>query len=253
MNKVAIITGGAQGLGYAISEELAEANYQVILLDRNQAQLQMAVKQLQEKGYQANGIEIDLSISENIQEIISQITHEFGKINVLVNNAGINIVKPFAQVTSSDWDKVMDINLKASFFMIQQVSPHMTEGGSIVNISSVAANSPRPLSVAYAASKAGMISLTKTASIVLAPQRIRVNAICPGAMETELLSKMAQDMGELSSTSPEKSLENYIGTIPLGRISSPADVAQSVAFLVSDAANYITGQSLNVCGGWTVS
>lgn len=253
MIKTAIITGGAQGLGYAISEELAEANHKVILLDRNQEQLQSSVKQLQKKGVDAQGIEIDLSQPENIPEVISKITNEHGKINVLVNNAGINIVKPFDQVTSQEWDKVMDINLKASFFMIQQVSPYMTEGGSIVNISSMASNSPRPLSVAYAASKAGMISLTKTASIVLAPKRIRVNAICPGAMKTELLSKMAQDMGELSNTTPEESLENYIGTIPLGRISSPSDVAKSVVFLVSDAANYITGQSLNVCGGLTVS
>jgi NAD(P)-dependent dehydrogenase (short-subunit alcohol dehydrogenase family) len=147
---------------------------------------------------------------------------------------------------------VMNINLKAAFFMIQSAAPYISNGGSIINISSIAANSPRPLSVAYAASKAGIISLTKTASIVLSPRQIRVNAVCPGAMETDLLSKMAVDMSDISGVTPEESMKNYLGEIPLGRISSPNDVAKTVGFLASEDAAYITGQALNVCGGLTV-
>ncbi|CAG9622740.1 SDR family NAD(P)-dependent oxidoreductase [Sutcliffiella rhizosphaerae] len=253
MKKIAVITGAAQGLGFAIANELANDHFHVILLDRKKEQLKIATEQLLEQGHQASGIEIDLEHTEKIQDVLSQIAVEHGKIHVLVNNAGINIVKPFDEVTSDNWDKVMNINLKASFFMIQHAAPLMEDSGSIINISSIASNSPRPLSVAYAASKAGMVSLTKTASIVLAPRRIRVNAICPGAMETELLEKMSLEMGDLSGTSPEESLQNYLGAIPLGRISTPSDIAKSVAFLASDNANYITGQSLNVCGGLTVT
>jgi NAD(P)-dependent dehydrogenase (short-subunit alcohol dehydrogenase family) len=250
--KIAVVTGAAQGLGFAIAELLSAADHKVILLDRNEKQLQAATEKLVQSGKEAHGVYIDLSITESIHGVIDEIQKEFGKIHVLVNNAGVNFVKPMDQVKESDWDFVMNINLKAAFFMIQSAAPFMANGGSIINISSVAANSPRPLSVAYAASKAGIISLTKTASIVLAPRRIRVNAVCPGAMETDLLSKMAEDMSGLSSNTPEQSLKNYVGDIPLGRISAPEDVAKAVEFLASDNANYITGQALNVCGGWTV-
>jgi NAD(P)-dependent dehydrogenase (short-subunit alcohol dehydrogenase family) len=251
-SKIALITGAAQGLGFAISEVLSSSGYKVILLDRNEEQLRVATEKLLNSGKDAHGINIDLSITENIHHVVSQINKDFGNFHVLVNNAGVNFVKPMDQVSEKDWDFVMNINLKAAFFMIQSAAPYMSEGGSIINISSIAANSPRPLSVAYAASKAGIISLTKTASIVLAPRQIRVNAVCPGAMETDLLSKMSQDMSELSSITPEESLQNYLGDIPLGRISLPADVAKTVEFLASENATYITGQALNVCGGLTV-
>ncbi|RNB64159.1 SDR family oxidoreductase [Brevibacillus borstelensis] len=251
--KLAVITGAAQGLGYAIAEDLAASGHRVVLLDRNPDKLLAAVETLRSKGHTADGKQIDLAETDAIQGLLSQIVQEHGAFHVLVNNAGVNIVKPMDQVTSSDWDLVMNINLKAVFFMIQAAAPFLHDGGSIVNIASVAANSPRPLSAAYAASKAGVLSVTKTASIVLAPRRIRVNAVCPGAMETELLAKMADDMSTLFGQSSERSLQNYIGNIPLGRISSAHDVAKTVSFLASDAAAYITGQSINVCGGWTVT
>ena len=251
-NKIALITGAAQGLGFAIAEVLSSSGYKVILLDRNEEQLQAATKKLVNEGKDAHGITLDLSITEDIDRVVSQIYKDFGNFHVLVNNAGVNFVKPMETVTEKDWDFVMDINLKAAFFMIQSAAPYISNGGSIINISSIAANSPRPLSVAYAASKAGIISLTKTASIVLSPRQIRVNAVCPGAMETDLLSKMAVDMSDLSSVTPEESMKNYLGEIPLGRISSPNDVAKTVGFLASEDAAYITGQALNVCGGLTV-
>ncbi|EST54268.1 diacetyl reductase [Brevibacillus panacihumi W25] len=250
--KVGVITGAARGLGYSIAEELASSGHIVHLLDRDQEQLQASVDKLRASGYEAYGWSIDLADPDLIPEVIMNIVEMTGNIDVLVNNAGVNFVKPIDQVTSTDWDFVLDINLKAVFFMIQAAAPQMREGGSIINIASIAANSPRPLSVAYAASKAGVLSLTKTISIVLAPRRIRVNAICPGAMDTELLSKMAEEMSSLSHSTPEQSLQNYLGPIPLGRISEPTDVAKAVSFLASDAASYVTGQSLNVCGGVTV-
>lgn len=251
-NKIALITGAAQGLGFAITDVLSSSGYKVILLDRNEEQLQVATNKLVNEGKDAHGINLDLSFTEDISRIVTKIHEDFGDFHVLVNNAGVNFVKPVETVTEKDWDFVMNINLKAAFFMIQSVAPYISNGGSIINISSIAASSPRPLSVAYAASKAGIISLTKTASIVLAPRKIRVNAVCPGAMETDLLAKMAVDMSDLASVTPEESMKNYLGEIPLGRISSPEDVAKTVGFLASEDASYITGQALNVCGGLTV-
>ena len=181
--KIGVITGAAQGLGYSIAEELAGGGHAVVLLDRNREHLQTAVDRLNTSGFEAYGLPFDLAETEQIPETVAKIANMTGNFHVLVNNAGVNFVKPMQQVTISDWDFVMNINLKAAFFMIQAAAPLMTDGGSIINIASIAANSPRPLSVAYAASKAGVVSITKTASIVLAPRRIRVNAVCPGAME----------------------------------------------------------------------
>jgi NAD(P)-dependent dehydrogenase (short-subunit alcohol dehydrogenase family) len=249
---VALVTGAAQGLGYSIAEELAAQNFEVVLLDRQEKQLEHAVQTLRASGYAAHGEWIDLSLIDDIPAAISRIYSKRGMFHLLVNNAGVNVVKPIDQVTSEDWDFVMNINLKAAFFLIQATIDYMAYGGSIVNIASIAAHSPRPLSVAYAASKAGLVSLTKTTAAALAHRRIRVNAVCPGAMETELLAQMSRDMSRLWGKTAEESLQNYTGEIPLGRIGSPTDVAKAVAFLASPSASYITGQTLNVCGGWTL-
>lgn len=250
--KTALVTGAAQGLGLAIAEELAASGYNLILLDRKEEQLQKAADQIRQQGHLVHTRVIDLSQTEEIKPIIDDIGQTVGQLHVLVNNAGVNQVKPMDQVTSADWDFVMNVNLKAVFFIIQAASRIMADGGSIVNIASVAANSPRPLSAAYAASKAGVVSVTKTASVTLSPRRIRVNAVCPGAMDTDLLAFMAEEMSSMSGKSAEESLRNYTGDIPLARLGAPADVARTVSFLASDAAGYITGQTVNVCGGWTV-
>ncbi|UFJ40876.1 SDR family oxidoreductase [Brevibacillus humidisoli] len=250
--KTAVVTGAAQGVGFAIAEELGAAGYQLVLLDRQAQRLAEAAEHLKQRGYQVHTQEIDLSDTDAIHPTVDKIVQTVGRLHLLVNNAGINPLKPMDQLTSSDWDLVMNINLKAVFFMMQAVAPHLCDGGAIVNIASVAANSPRPLAVAYAASKAGVVSVTKTASIVLAPRRIRVNAVCPGATETELLSRMADQMAASSGNGSQAALKQFTGDIPLDRLGSPTDVAQAVAFLASDAAAYITGQTLNVCGGWTV-
>ncbi|MBO8163984.1 MAG: glucose 1-dehydrogenase [Brevibacillus sp.] len=250
--KTAVVTGAAQGVGFAIAEELGAAGYRLVLLDRQADRLQKAADTLAQRGFDVHTQEIDLMQTECIRPTIDKIVQSAGKLHLLVNNAGINPLKPMDQVTPADWDMVMNINLKAVFFMIQAAAPHICDGGAIVNIASVAANSPRPLAAAYAASKAGVISVTKTASVVLAPRRIRVNAVCPGATETELLARMADEMSAMSGNRPEEALQQFTGDIPLGRLGSPADVARAVAYLASDAASYITGQALNVCGGWTV-
>lgn len=253
MGKTALVTGAAQGVGYAIAEELGANGYQLVLLDRQAQRLAEAADRLRQRGYEVRTVEIDLSQTTAIKPTVDKIVDAVGTLHLLVNNAGINPIASMDQLTIDQWDLVMSINLKAVFFMMQAAAPHLCDGGAIVNIASVAANSPRPLAAAYAASKAGVVSITKTAAIVLAPRRIRVNAVCPGPTATELLSRMADEMGVVTGSSSDSALEQFIGRIPLGRIGTPADVAQAVAFLASDAANFITGQTLNVCGGWTVT
>ncbi|WP_164553266.1 SDR family NAD(P)-dependent oxidoreductase [Brevibacillus marinus] len=250
--KTAVVTGAAQGVGFAIAEELGAAGYQLVLLDRQAQRLAEAAERLKQRGFSVHTEEIDLSQTAAIKPTVEKIAATVGQLHLLVNNAGINPIKPMDQLTSDEWDLVMSVNLKAVFFMMQAAAPHLCDGGAIVNIASVSANSPRPLAAAYAASKAGVVSITKTAAIVLAPRRIRVNAVCPGPTATELLSRMADEIGLISGSSSESALDQFIGGIPLGRIGTPTDVAQAVAFLASDAAGFITGQTLNVCGGWTV-
>lgn len=250
--KIAFITGAARGLGLQIAKELGENDYKVVLLDRREELLAQSVEKLKELRINAYGRGCDLSNIDEISRVVDDVVHSIGSPHVLVNNAGVNQVKPIQDVTSEDWDFVMNINLKASFFVMQAVVPFMSKGSSIINIASIAAYSPRPLSVAYAASKAGMISMTKTAAVALADQDIRVNAICPGAMETDLLGEMSESMGDISGVQPKQALMDYVGHIPLGRIGFPQDVAQSVVFLASPASSYITGQAINICGGLTL-
>jgi NAD(P)-dependent dehydrogenase (short-subunit alcohol dehydrogenase family) len=250
--KTAVVTGAAQGMGFAIAQELGRKGYKLVLLDRQKDRLQEAKSSLERQGMSVHPYSIDLLETDKIQPTIEQIGNDVGPFEVLVNNAGVNPLKPMDKVTSQDWDYVMGINVKAVFFLIQASIPYLRDGGSIINIASVAAFSPRPLAVAYAASKAGVVSVTKTAAIVLAPRKIRVNAVCPGATDTDMLSRMADEMGEMGSTSPQSAMQSFIGAIPLGRLGAPDDVARVVAFLASDDAAYITGQAINVCGGWTV-
>jgi NAD(P)-dependent dehydrogenase (short-subunit alcohol dehydrogenase family) len=250
--RIAFITGAARGLGLQIAMELGKNDSEVVLLDRREELLAQTVGRLKDLGIYAHGRECDLSNIHEISAIVDDVVYSIGAPHVLVNNAGVNQVKHLSDVTPEDWDFVMNINLKASFFVMQAVVPFMAKGSSIINIASIAAYSPRPLSVAYAASKAGMISMTKTAAVAFAHQDIRVNAICPGAMETDLLGEMSELMGDISGVKPKQALKDYVGDIPLGRIGFPQDVAQSVVFLASPASSYITGQAINICGGLTL-
>ncbi|EJD6671236.1 3-oxoacyl-ACP reductase FabG [Providencia rettgeri] len=238
-NKVAIVTGSARGIGFAIAQVLAEEGAKVVISDLSMSSGEESAKQLQEKGYEVVFIPCDISKRDQVNELFSKTKEHFGTIDVLVNNAGINRDGMLHKLTDDDWDKVIDINLKGTFNCMQEAAKLMREQGSgrIVNISSASwlgnvgqAN--------YAASKAGVIGLTKTACRELARKGVTVNAICPGFIDTDMTRGV-----------PEKVWDIMISKIPAGFAGDPRDVGQCVAFLASDKARYINGEVINVGGG----
>ncbi|EPL9568871.1 3-oxoacyl-ACP reductase FabG [Providencia rettgeri] len=238
-DKVAIVTGSARGIGFAIAQVLAEEGAKVVISDLSMSSGEESAKQLQDQGFEAVFIPCDISKREQVNALFSQAKEHFGGIDVIVNNAGINRDGMLHKLSDDDWDKVIDINLKGTFNCMQEAAKLMREQGSgrIVNISSASwlgnvgqAN--------YAASKAGVIGLTKTACRELARKGVTVNAICPGFIDTDMTRGV-----------PEKVWDIMISKIPAGFAGDPRDVGQCVAFLASDKARYINGEVINVGGG----
>jgi NAD(P)-dependent dehydrogenase (short-subunit alcohol dehydrogenase family) len=168
---------------------------------------------------------------------------------VLVNNAGRVLITPFLEIAEEEWDAIMTLNLKTVFFAMQFVVSKMSEGGRIVNLSSISGRSGRPDQAHYAAAKSAVISLTRSAALSFAPRGITVNAVCPGVVNTPMTNLLHETRAGILGITPEESLSRMIARIPLGRIETPEDVAGAVSFFCSPDAAYITGQSLNVCGG----
>lgn len=238
-DKVAIVTGSARGIGFAIAQVLAEEGAKVVISDLAMSSGEESAKQLQDQGFEAVFIPCDISKREQVNALFSQAKEHFCAIDVIVNNAGINRDGMLHKLSDDDWDKVIDINLKGTFNCMQEAAKLMREQGSgrIVNISSASwlgnvgqAN--------YAASKAGVIGLTKTACRELARKGVTVNAICPGFIDTDMTRGV-----------PEKVWDIMISKIPAGFAGDPRDVGQCVAFLASDKARYINGEVINVGGG----
>ena len=243
MGKIAIITGGGRGIGRAITLALAQRRTNVVLsyLTRRDSCEQTATD-VRALGCEALVVQADMTQRESVRQLISTATDKFGRIDVLVNNAGILQQKPFKTITDEDWDTMLGTNLKSVFACSQEVMPVMARqgGGSIINISSSGGQLGGMLAVHYAVSKAGVISLTRSLARVGAPDGIRVNCVTPGLIETEMSQK------EIHSEVGQQKISKEI---PLRRAGQVEEVATAVAFLASEEASYITGQSLNVNGG----
>jgi acetoin reductase-like protein len=247
-SKVAIVTGAAQGIGRAIAKRLSRDGFAVAIVDINAAALEEVKKEIENEGGKALPLKADLTKMLDIQKVI-QLSAEWGSLSVLVNNAGRVSISPFLDVTEDDWDAIMTLNLKTVFFAMQAAAKHMLAGGRIVNLSSISGRSGRPDQAHYAAAKCGVISLTQSAALSFASQGINVNAVCPGVVDTPMTSGIHETRAKALGITPQESLNRMIARIPLGRLEKADDVANAVSFLCSPAASYITGQSLNVCGG----
>lgn len=243
--KVALITGASQGIGQGIAMRFAQEGADIIVNDRNQQAADKVAETIRETGRRAIGIQADVSSVSQVQAMVDQAVKQFGRVDVLVNNAGVERRAPFEDVTEADYEIVMNVNLKGAFFTAQAVVRQMIAGnlpGRIINISSVHEDLPFPHFTAYCASKGGMKMMMRNLAIELAPKRITVNNIAPGAIETPINSALMNDPKKLGPL-----LEN----IPLGRLGTPKDVASVAVFLASDESDYVTGTTIVVDGGLT--
>lgn len=237
---MAVITGGARGIGYEIARSLAASGVRVALADVNGPGAIESAGQLQQAGHEAIGLAVDASNPAEVKAMVDRVTGQWGRIDVLVNNAGICPLTPPLEISAEEWDRVLSINLKGTFLCSQAVVPVMRaqHRGKILNIASSAGQMGGiAVGLHYSASKAGILGLTKSLARVLAPE-IQVNAISPGTTESEMTR--GWDEGDIAS---------IVRQIPAGRLGRPSDVAYAVLFLASEEADFITGQTLSVNGG----
>jgi len=243
-NRTAVVTGAASGMGKATARAFAERGANVVVVDVDEAAAETAADELSDVGDGgAIAAAADVSAAEDVAAFVRRAVEEFGSIEILHNNAGIpQESTPVEGVSEDTWDRIQDVNLKSAFHGAKYAVPHMreTENAVILNTASTAGIRPRTGLSAYAASKGGMITLTKQLAYELADDDIRVNAICPVATDTDMLPKFAGD---------DLSVEGMAETIPLGRLAEPEDIAEAAAFLANDEASMITGTALEVDGG----
>ena len=239
--KVCIVTGAATGIGKAATIKLSEHGADVIAADIDIEGAKKTAQEICERGLSCKSMRLDLSNMDGIQQFAAEVTKNYEKIDVLVNNAGRFSTLPIMEMTEHEWDAVMDVNLKGTFFLCKEILPHMLANsyGKIVNLSSLAAKRGGVTSgINYAASKAGVISVTKCLAKFAAPLGITVNAIVPAFCDTRMFRSL-----------PQEKIDNAIKGIPIGRPAKPEELADAILFLSSDESSYITGEVLDVNGG----
>ncbi len=305
--KVAVVTGAGQGIGKAVALRLAREGADIVVADINGQVAGQAVEELAASGRRALAHPVNIASVVEIQTMVDRVVREFGRIDILVNAAGIAQTKPFLELTEEDWNRVLDVNLKGTVFCTQAVGRQMIrqiplevpaqdpaeagDGGAvarasrpcscsgehlgpvgdevpgmrgqdalatgsygkIVNFSSISGRRGRSLQMAYAASKAAIISVTQSAALAFSPYHINVNAVCPGVVPTPMWEQIDRDRSRLMGARPGEAMKAFIDKVPLRRAGRPEDVAGAVAFLCSADADYITGQTLNVDGGFEMN
>jgi NAD(P)-dependent dehydrogenase (short-subunit alcohol dehydrogenase family) len=241
-NKIAVITGGNSGMGYGTAKLLKELGATVIITGRRKEAIEKVANELG-----VHAILSDQGKIEDIEHLVQEVNDKFGKVDILFVNAGISGTSSIELETPESFDNMMNVNFKGVYFTLSKFIPHLNDGASVVLLSSVLAFTISPGLAVYSASKAALNSLMKTAALELAPRKIRVNAISPGAIATELFSKMGMDETTLAGMT-----DYLISLTPIGRIGKPEEIGQLVAFLSSDEASFITGSEHVIDGGSTL-
>jgi NAD(P)-dependent dehydrogenase (short-subunit alcohol dehydrogenase family) len=239
-NKVAVVTGGASGIGKAIAAAYVREGARVALVDIDEAKGKQAAAEISAKG-EAINVRTDVTDSASVNQMAAEVDRRFGRIDILVNNVGVRITKPFLEHTDADWNVMIATNLTGPFFCARAVTPFMIRGGSgrIINTASIASFVGRPNRVAYVSAKSGLLGMTRALAIDLGGSGITVNAIAPGSINSPMNASQAADADH-----------DWGKETPVGRWGTPEDIANAALFLALDESSYITGAELKVDGGW---
>ena len=248
-NHVAIITGAGSGIGEGIAHRFAEAGADVVIAELNQTRGKAVAGELQNRYGKGLFIQTNVASASDCQALVNQTVAAYGHIDTLVNNAGVNFVKPTLEMDEADWDRVLDVDLKGAFLCSRYALEKMVsrKQGNIINIASVHTEATLPEAAPYAAAKGGVDMLTKALAIEFAPHGIRVNAVSPGLTDTQIW----QDI-QNAAEDAEAARQHWFDNIPLGRVQSPREVANVVLFLASEESSYITGANIMTDGGMTI-
>lgn len=251
--KVAIVTGGAIGIGLGIVNRFAEAGASVVIANRTKDQGIAAAEEMKKKGYKVAAIQTDVSIEDDVRNLVAETVKLYGGVDILVNNAGVYPDMPLAQMTLADFQNVISINLNGVFLCTKYASGQMKKqgrGGKIINITSIDALHPSMIGLAhYDASKHGVWGFTKNIALELADQKIWVNAIAPGGILTPGVQRLQQATPSLAQADMSKMLEVFLDKIPMKRFGDPDDIGKVALFLASDMSSYMTGTQIVVDGG----
>ncbi|MBW2267897.1 MAG: SDR family oxidoreductase [Deltaproteobacteria bacterium] len=254
--KGALVTGGALGIGQAISFRLAEAGAAVLIADVNLDAAKQTVQEIESRGGRAQAIAADVSSGKDAERAVQTAADAFGRLDILVNNAGIFPLVPVLDVDEATWDRVIDINLKGSFLFAQAAGRQMAadgRGGKIINIASVDGIHPNGVATHYNASKGGVIMLTKALALELAPHQILVNAVAPGGIATPGGENARTQVSETTGVPAQAMVDGWLARVPLRRMGEPDDIAKVVFFLASGAADFVSGEIIVTDGGYLLS
>ncbi len=254
-NQVAVITGAAKGIGAACALRFAQEGAFVACLDVDEKDNELTAEKCRESGVEAIALFCNVMDAENIKSVIATVKNKWGRIDILVTSAGIYTGTPIFDVPLKQWQRTIDINLTGVFLSNQAVASTMKEqrSGSIINISSMAGKTSFPASAEYSSSKSGVIGLTRSVAMDLAPYGPTVNAICPGNTLTEMVKSVAEKVGAMDGLTGEEWLRSRANDCPMKRIAEPWEIAGVAAFLASKDSRYITGQAIEVDGGMIMS
>src|SRR5262247_4713921 len=243
--QVAIVTGAGRGIGRATALELASLGADIVVAELDRSNAERTATEVQALGHRASVVPTDVTSRADLTTMVERMRTVFGRIDVLVNNAGIYRAALPLDITEEHWDAVMNINAKAVFFTSQAVLPTMVaqQRGAIVSLASMAGKVGSRTNLPYNASKAAVISITKSLALAHAADGIRVNCVCPGFVETDMWRMVARDQGALLGLSPEEFTRQRVTQVPLGRMERPEDVASVIGFLASPRSGYMTGQA----------